>query len=60
MARKKDPKQEKYESELIACMNELDRAMGRVIRWSNKLSALRTRRSRLQRELAKIIAAPVA
>lgn len=36
---------------------KLDRAMGRVVTWSNKMADLRAKRKRILRELAKAIAA---
>lgn len=36
---------------------EMDRALGRMIRWTNKVADLRAKRKRLTRELAKELAA---
>jgi hypothetical protein len=35
---------------------KLDRAMGRVVTWSNKMADLRAKRKRIMRELAKQMA----
>lgn len=46
----------KRRDELVSIDAELDRVIGRVIRWTNKLGDLRAKRKRRERELAKLLA----
>lgn len=59
MARtKKDPKLQKAEDELAHTVDAIDKCAGRIIRYANKLSELRTKRQRIKRSIAKMLAGP--
>lgn len=54
--RKANPKVAKLREQLEATVLDVDYCEGRLLRWANKLNSARTKRKRLERELAKLIA----
>lgn len=57
MAKRKDPKLEKMTAQLTSTVASIDIWTGRIIRAANKLSDLRNAKKRIQRNIAKHIAA---
>jgi hypothetical protein len=53
---KKNPKAEALREQLNATILDVDYCEGRLLRWANKLSTARTKRKRLERTLAKLLA----
>lgn len=53
---KPDPKIDRLQTDLTACIEAMDTYTGRIIRNVNKLSQARQRKKRLERELAKALA----
>ena len=56
LAMRKNPRADKLREQLSATILDVDYCESRLIRWANKLAAVRTKRKRLERELAKAIA----
>lgn len=57
MKRPKNPRADNIRAQLEATILDMDYCTGRLIRWTNKLAAARTKRKRLERALALALTA---
>lgn len=53
--RKENERATNYRNQVVMLDAEIDRVIGRVIRWTNKLASLRDIKKRRVRELAKAL-----